>query len=223
MRITVFSDIHGQFNSKKFNKHLRDNSGDILIFSGDLQLNNSDDGSKFIDWLHKQPFDLKIMTFGNHDGNWKYTSEYANPFKDIIILNNTYIDINGVRIFGSPHSVEYGKWWFMMKDELLADLWKKIPNDTNILITHSPPFGILDQTIDGFTTGSRTLSERISELHDLRYHIFGHIHEAYGTRELMGICFINASTLDEKYRLANPVIRFDYEGDCEHKIKPTSD
>lgn len=210
MKITVFSDIHGQFNSKDFNKSFRNNPGDVLIFAGDLQINNMDNGIGFIDWFHKLPYEFKVMTFGNHDGNWEHAAEHAQKYNDITILNNESVTVNGIKIFGSPHSVEFGKWWFMMKDELLATLWAKIPDDIDILVTHSPPFGILDQTIDGFTTGSRTLSKRISELHNLKYHIFGHIHESYGVRELMNICFINASILDERYRLVNSIMCFEY-------------
>jgi Icc-related predicted phosphoesterase len=212
MKIVAFSDIHGQQNNK-LARWFNNNPGDLLIFAGDLQLNNLDDGTKFIEWIHQLPYTNKILVFGNHDGNYIHALAYIiqNSFNNITFLNNNNTIINGIKIFGSPHSVEYGSWWFMMKDNELADLWNKIPDDTDILITHGPPFGILDYTCDGFTTGSKTLGEKISKLKQLKYHIFGHIHESYGIKRINNITFMNVSLLNEKYQFANNPIIIDYD------------
>lgn len=213
MKIVAFSDIHGQY-SKKLTSWFKNNPGDLLIFAGDLQANQTTDtGIKFIEWLHRLPYTSKIMIFGNHDGKYMDVINHVLRYNydDIIILIDGSITINNINIFGSPHSVEFGSWWFMKKDEELEEIWKKIPKNTNILITHAPPFGILDKTFDNFTTGSKTLLEKVSQLSDLKYHIFGHIHEGYGIEIIDGKTFLNVSLLNEKYQLVNEPRIIEYE------------
>lgn len=212
MKIVTFSDIHGQQN-KALTEWFNSNPADLLIFAGDLQLNNLDYGESFIKWIHQLPYTNKVMVFGNHDGNYIHTLTYImqNEFTDIIFLNNGSIIIDGVNIFGSPYSVKYQDWWFMLEDEKLSTTWNKIPEDTDILITHCPPFGILDYTFENAIAGSKTLLKRVNGLRNLRYHIFGHIHESYGTININGKTFINACLLNEKYQLVNNPIIFDYD------------
>lgn len=213
MKIIAFSDIHGQ-QSEKLTRWFDDNPADLLIFAGDLQANQTNDyGVNFVDWVHQLPYKDKVLVFGNHDGNYVHTLTRVieKEYTDITFLNNGSIIIDDIKIFGSPHSVEYGSWWFMMKDNELEKLWKKIPDDTDILITHGPPFGILDYTCDNFTTGSKTLLKRISELKNLKYHIFGHIHESYGIKTIENKTFMNVSLLDEKYRFINNPVVIEYE------------
>lgn len=213
MKIVTFSDMHGQQNYN-LTKWFDNNPADLLIFAGDLQANQQTDyGYEFIKWFHKLKYPKKILVFGNHDGFYRKTMEYAEKkkYNEIIFLFDETTVIDGIKIFGSPHSVEFGSWWFMMKDEELADVWKNIPDDVDILITHAPPYGILDNTCDGFFTGSKTLLQRISELKNMKYHIFGHIHESYGTKAIDGKLFMNVSLLDEMYYLVNNPLIFEYE------------
>jgi len=213
MKIVSFSDIHGQQN-KKLTQWFNSNPADLLIFAGDLQANQTNDyGIEFIDWIHQLPYTNKVLVFGNHDGNYIHTLTRVieKGYTDTLFLNNGSINIDGIKIFGSPHSVEFGSWWFMMKDDELEELWKKIPDNTNILITHGPPFGILDYTFDGHTTGSKTLLKRVNQLKYLRYHIFGHIHESYGMKNINGKTFVNTSLLDEKYQLVNEPMVINYD------------
>jgi Icc-related predicted phosphoesterase len=212
MKIVVFSDIHGQ-QSKKLTQWFNNNPADLLLFAGDLQANQTGDyGIQFIEWFHELPYKDKIMVFGNHDGHYMSVINHVinKKYNDIRILIDGAIKIKGIKIFGSPHSVEFGSWWFMKKDDELEELWKKIPDDTDILITHGPPFGILDITINNSTTGSKTLLKRVNELKNLRYHIFGHIHESYGRININGKTFINASLLNEKYQMVNEPMIINY-------------
>lgn len=223
MKIVAFSDIHGQWSGKLtdwFNK----NPADLLIFGGDLQANQLNDfGTKFLDWLHKLPYQQKVMVFGNHDGHYNVTLQHKldKGYDDIIILTDTSMIIRtptcDIKIYGSPHSVQYGSWWFMMRDNELGKLWERIPDDTNILITHGPPFGILDHTFAGDNAGSKSLLERIKNLNNLKYHIFGHIHEGYGIEIIDETTFLNVSLLNERYKLVNNPIIIDYDsGVTEH-------
>jgi len=217
MKIIAFSDIHGQ-RSKELTSWFKNNPADLLLFAGDLQANQTTDyGIEFIEWLHKLPYTDKIMVFGNHDGHYMDVINHLinKKYNDIRILIDGAIKIKGIKIFGSPHSVEFGSWWFMKKDDELEELWKKIPDDTDILITHGPPFGILDNTINNTITGSKTLLKRINELKNLRYHIFGHIHESYGRVNINGITFMNVSLLNEKYQLVNDPMIIEYEHEIE--------
>jgi Icc-related predicted phosphoesterase len=214
MKIVAFSDMHGQ-HSRKLKRWFYYNPGDLLLFAGDLQLNNHDNGENFIEWIHDLPYTNKVMVFGNHDGNYMHTLDYVreNGYSDITFLMNSRGTIGSINIFGSPYSVVIPNhsWWFSENDEALEKIWRGIPTSTNILLTHCPPLGILDRTIDGFNVGSESLSRRIKELPNLKYHIFGHIQEAYGVKKIGNVTYINASLLNEKYSLTNLPIVFDFE------------
>ena len=80
-----------------------------------------------------------------------------------------------------------------------------IPKATDILITHGPPFGILDETVSGMNVGCEDLLETIRQT-KVKLHVFGHIHEAYGVEESGGVKFVNASVLDFKYNQVNAPI-----------------
>ena len=87
------------------------------------------------------------------------------------------------------------------------------PDETNILITHTPAYGILDKDIFGNNIGSRSLLERMNNLPNLRYHIFGHIHESAGKYvdyEKQRV-YINASLLNEQYKLVRMPYAFIYK------------
>ena len=210
-KIICFSDTHGLHRAEKLNVWFHNNPGDILLFAGDAQRNELDDGTDFIDWLHTLPYTHKVAIFGNHDFNSKNMSFQSDFYDDIKILNQNIVYVEGIKIFGSPFSPKYGNWCFMKEDFELKKLYQEIPQDTKILITHSPAFGILDKTCEGFNAGSKSLLEKIEDLRFLRYHICGHIHEAYGI-EMMGIRdSINASVVDENYVLKNLPVVVDYK------------
>jgi len=209
LKFIALSDTHGQHRSRKLNKFINENSADALLFAGDLQLNNFDDGLDFIEWLHSLPYKYKVMTFGNHDGNFENIVEKAKEYNDVFVLNNESVSIKGIRIWGSPHSLPFLSWFFMKSDKELEEVYKKIPNNVDILMTHVPTFGILDVTKDGILTGSMSLLNRIKELKKLKCHICAHIHENGGKFETIdNVDFINASVLNEKYQMIHDPIIF---------------
>lgn len=74
-------------------------------------------------------------------------------------------------------------------------LYSQIPPDTDILITHGPPFGILDQASgSGDHQGCRALLDRILQLKP-KLHVFGHVHGAHGTFMTEDTLFVNAALL----------------------------
>jgi Icc-related predicted phosphoesterase len=121
------------------------------------------------------------------------------------------VEIEGLRIWGSPYTPKFQSWYFM-KDRgyPMKENWKEIPTELDLLLTHGPPYGILDTNINGINTGCRDLLDAIFE-RPPRYNIFGHIHEAYGTKEVLGIKtkFMNCSYLDENYIPKNRFQIFD--------------
>lgn len=88
---------------------------------------------------------------------------------------------SGINIFGSPWQPEHINMAFNLpRGEALRQKWSEIPDNTDVLITHTPPYGILDSLEDGTHVGCEELLEAVAERVKPRVHVFGHIHECYG-------------------------------------------
>jgi Icc-related predicted phosphoesterase len=130
---------------------------------------------------------------------------------NVIYLNDSRCEINGIKIYGYPITPEFMDWAFNRKTgKEISQHWNKIPAETDILITHGPPFGILDTNRNEYRTGCEDLLETVNKIQP-KYHLFGHIHEAYGMVQNEKTTFINASILDERYRIKNTPIQFEFE------------
>jgi len=116
------------------------------------------------------------------------------------------VTVAGIKFYGSPWQPWFYDWAFNLKrrTEIRAK-WDLIPLDTEVLITHGPPYGILDRTTRGERVGCEELLEAIKQIRP-RLHVFGHIHEAYGIRSNDDISYINGSNCDVRFRLVNPPI-----------------
>jgi Icc-related predicted phosphoesterase len=132
--------------------------------------------------------------------------------KSITYLNDSGVEIDGIKFWGSPVTPRFFDWAFN-RDADIQYHWNMIPYDTNVLITHGPPYGILDLTVrEGKPVGCHYLRRRLFDLKDLKVHSFGHIHEGFGQQvgddeDFEGVHFVNASYLDHRYRAVNsPVI-----------------
>jgi Icc-related predicted phosphoesterase len=128
-----------------------------------------------------------------------------------------------LKIWGSPWTLKFpGQNPHAMAftcdtEEELVEKWAMIPEDTDILITHSPPIGVLDRTVDNRFVGSVSLSAQLGFLSNLKLHVFGHIHEAYGKIDppaclpnYFDVCkhySVNASHVNERYQPVNKPIR----------------
>jgi Icc-related predicted phosphoesterase len=113
----------------------------------------------------------------------------------------------GFRVYGTPWSLTFMDWSFMLPEEQLSEKWARISDDTQILVTHSPPYTFLDE-LNTKHLGSKSLAKRIGELDNLRLHIFGHIHCGYGAirhPQCLKKLLVNASVCDEDYRPVNPI------------------
>lgn len=201
-------------------------SADIGIHSGDATGRGWEHEVKdFIAWYAAQDIEHKIYVPGNHDveleknfDEWRVWFEEAG----IIILNDESVVLEGtsthdfdeykIKIHGSPITPNFGRWAFMRaRGEQINKHWMMIPSDTDVLVTHGPPHGILDEVYGAWDdvehVGCEMLWKRVEQI-EPKLHIFGHIHEGAGTLKLGNTEFINASQLNEYYNLVNkPIVR----------------
>lgn len=209
MKIVCISDTHN------CNEQIVVPDGDILIHSGDATtVGNIPQISAFNHWFKNLPHKFKIFVAGNHDWMFETNNSFARQMldKSIIYLQDSTVEIEGLKIYGSPWQPRFFDWAFNLnRGAEMAEKWKLIPVDTDILITHGPPNGILDEVPRKYwveNTGCEELIKKVEELakNNLKLHIFGHIHCGYGTAEKFGVRFVNASTCDESYNPTQPPI-----------------
>jgi Icc-related predicted phosphoesterase len=117
------------------------------------------------------------------------------------------LELEGLKFYGSPYQPEFCNWAFNLpRGPQLARKWAKIPDDTDVLITHGPPGGILDRVAGGELVGCNDLRKRVKEINP-KLHVFGHIHEAYGWHWEDKTIFVNAANCDLGYNPINkPVV-----------------
>ena len=207
MNITCISDTHNQHNNIP-TKYL--SGGDCIIHSGDVSGRGSRvEVEAFLAWYNELPYTHKILIAGNHDFFFEEAPEYEieavlAKYPNINYLNDSGVEIEGLKIWGSPVQPWFYSWAFNRKGTDICPHWDMIPLDTDILITHGPAKGYLDLTLHGDVTGCPYLLEKISELTNLKLFVHGHIHEAYGRVDFPdGGVFLNASVLNAKYVMSN--------------------
>ena len=87
------------------------------------------------------------------------------------------LTLDGVKFYGSPWQPRFFDWAFNKdRGAPLKAIWDKIPLDTDVLITHGPPHGILDLTFDKIKAGCEELLLAVQRIKP-KVHVFGHIHE----------------------------------------------
>lgn len=222
-KITVISDTHNKHNQLELP------GGDILIHSDDLSSRGyKHEVDNFCNWFDKQSLKYNTCIFiaGNHDfgfeNNQSETLEIVNSYKNINYLQDEEILFNNIgdldkmiKIYGTPWQPFFHNWAFNLPKNgpELEYVWNKIPNDTDILITHGPPLGILDKSgypYNESNLGCEKLLNRINIIKP-KIHIFGHIHGSYGYLYKDGTHFINASVLDEDYIQKNTPLTFNWD------------
>jgi len=206
MKFIAIADTHG------FHRSLEIPAGDILVHAGDLTRHGTlDDVQEFNDFLGSLPHPHKIVIAGNHDICFEiYRKACEELLTNCVYLQDQEVIIDGIKFYGSPWQPWFYDWAFNLErgPEIRAK-WDLIPENTDVLITHGPPYGLGDLTARGDSTGCQDLLEVIDQIKP-KLHIFGHIHEGYGMTSNRDTTFINASSTDQMYRLINPPIAFDY-------------
>lgn len=208
MKILFLSDTHGQ------HRKLKDlPAADLIIHGGDLtRMGKDHEAEDFMRWFTDLDYQHKIFIAGNHDFFFEgETPKSINRYlgENTYYLYNSYVEIEGIKIWGSPYSPTFFNWAFNLdRGEDIAEIWNQIPDDTDILVTHGPPFGILDQVDVGIHVGCEELIKKVNLIQP-RYHLFGHIHENFGIEHTDATTFMNGSLLDENYVMTNQPILFE--------------
>ena len=117
---------------------------------------------------------------------------------ETIYLEDSGVEIMGRYFYGSPWSPEKSVTGLKLPRGIaILEKWKKIPENVDVLFTHTPPFGILDMTRSGVHAGCEDLVKEIDRIKP-KAHIFGHIHDGYGMVEKNGVKFVNAASWNRK-------------------------
>lgn len=207
-KICCISDTHLNHNQLEIPEC------DLLIHAGDFSF-----VGKMIDIIEVNQWFGKlkergickeiVAIAGNHDWigqtNPSWTKE---AFTNAIYLDEEPYEVFGFKVFGSAWTPFFNNWAFnAQRGKEIERHWAKIPNDIQILVTHGPPYGILDVNIEEpyhkhlgpDHLGCEELRKRVDKLKDLRLSVFGHIHSSHNLEEYNGVKFVNASVLDESY------------------------
>lgn len=219
LKIVAISDTHNKYSKLVIPEC------DILISAGDYSFRGTPtEVNQFHEWFNKQPAKYKISVQGNHElGVEKMFSVSQMIAKDkcpgVHFIDEGLVEIEGIKIWCSAITPEFCGWaWNRFPNEIQKH-WDMIPDDTDILVTHGPPYGILDQTtyangeIRPEHLGCPKLMERIKIIKpDL--HFFGHIHHGGGRAvNAFSTTFCNAAICDEMYYPTNTITIVEYDKD----------
>ena len=206
MKLILISDSHNRANIPSL-------TGDVLIHAGDLTMSGKEhEVSTAGIWLRSLPFRHKFVIPGNHDFLFQRDRDKAVELlcandPTMHYLENESFVLDGIKFWGSPITPWFMDWAFNVPRGLpIRRYWDTIPADTNVLITHGPPHGILDQAAPHRNSehlGCEELVEAVKRVNP-DIHVFGHIHGGYGSRTYPNRTqFFNASLLNEAYEEGN--------------------
>ena len=214
MKLHCISDTHMR------HREIELPGGDMLIHAGDI-MTNRDPGQllDFLVWFDEQKYVTKLFIAGNHDHVFEDNPDLAKKilrlFPSITYLQDSETIIDGIKFYGSPWIPTnfLGKAFSFLRTEhdIAKQHWSKIPDDTDVLITHSPVYEKLDKIVrpvrhnqTQLNLGDPSLGERIKEINP-QLHICGHIHSGQGTLDehKETTTYINAASLGEDYQYSN--------------------
>ena len=218
MILTIISDTHNK------HKHVTGDlkGGDLLLHAGDISsMGYEHEIREFAKWYNGlNNYHHKVFIAGNHDWGFQNNVEKVrgilSEYDTINHLQDDWItvgdsdphdpNVQTVKIWGSPWQPEFYNWAFNLprNSEELKAVWDMIPEDVDILITHGPAWGFLDD-VEGNRNvhlGCELLAERIKQIKP-KIHICGHIHTGYGHYYDGHTHYFNAAVLNERYNYAH--------------------
>ena len=220
MLISAISDTHGRAGWDI-------PECDVFIHAGDMTAWGSlHETESLVRRLERQLergliWDGVILVPGNHDQDcFERLDDIKNLSKDPRIhwLINDAITIEGKKFFGSAYTPPFMDWFFMAAEPELERMYAAMPRELDVLITHGPPYGILDPGYQADHVGSHALLDAVSR-RNIRHHVFGHLHSAGGlTRPVAFIDtewgnittqFHNVAAVDEAYQLRRGCFEFE--------------
>lgn len=218
MKIVALSDVHNRWHNLVIPEC------DLLISAGDYSFHGEPHVVKsFHEWLNIQPAREIISVQGNHETGVEENFDKAKQIAfdacpRAYFMDEGLVELNKIKIWCSAITPNFFNWaWNRARGEEIRKHWDLIPDDTNILVTHGPPHGILDMTyfVDGTPrdqVGCQDLLEVVKRIKpDL--HVFGHIHRSHGQHHEDGTSFYNVAICDDMYCPTNPITEIDYQKD----------
>jgi Icc-related predicted phosphoesterase len=208
VRIGCISDIHA--------RPVEIPECDILVIAGDFTYHSSD---KELEWFAEFLVEARkkacyiVFVAGNHDktfqthpwGSQEYIKRVCADGRTFY-LEGTAVTIEGLVFWGSPWTPKGGGAFQFAGPISAREHWAKMPAHVDVLVTHGPPFEILDRTKKGRHVGDQQLLDAVREVKP-RLHLFGHIHSGHGMVEIDGTIFVNACICDDDYNaIQSPLV-----------------
>lgn len=224
MKIACVSDTHGRLN-------LEWPKADVLIIAGDILPNFKEDKESdgflqsiyleetlrpLVSTLANEIYDYIVFVPGNHDRVFEVHKERALDalagIENFSVLINEGVFVNNKLFWGSPWTPWFygNRWSFNLPEDkakvhkVSKAVWSLIPTKTDILITHGPPFSVLDK-VDGSERGCPHLASEVFKRVKPKLHVFGHIHAGSGQTEQSGIKFVNAAICNDFLEKKNSI------------------
>lgn len=201
--IVAMSDSHGK------HREVVIPPCDILIHAGDIsQFDRREHYVDFFKWFSEQPAERLVLIGGNHDTSLEDSrkQEYLLSYPQIHYLENSGVEIMGLNIWGSPVQTDFFNMAFSRKRSVREVEWAKVPENVDVLVSHCPPFGVLDKNDGDSFTGCDVLMDNIMRTRP-KLCLFGHIHEAYGVKAKMlngsPCVFANCSVVNRQRKVVN--------------------
>jgi predicted phosphodiesterase len=209
VRIVVVSDTHCQ------HEEIDLPPGDVLVHAGDFCSSGSEKQAReFATYFRSQPHSHKVLIAGNHDRCLEADPNlWRELFGGVHYLFDSGAEVCGLRFWGSPWQPWFLDWAFNLpRGAALREKWQLIPDGLDVLLTHGPPQGILDRTFSGEHAGCEELLSAVGARAP-RLHLFGHIHEGYGSERRGATLHVNASSCTLAYQPLNPAVVIDVPTD----------
>ena len=195
MKLVAISDTH------RLHHKLEIPPCDVLVHAGDFSNRGSlFEAADFLTWFSRQLAPHKVLVCGNHDKIMEKEARAMRVLTEglgITMLTHQAIKLYGYKFYGTPYTPRFGcDWAFQTKRSPKAakKVWGQIHQNTDILITHGPPKGILDRNIEGHSCGCPVLTEQVLMRVKPKLHIFGHIHESRGYKKVDQTEFYNVAS-----------------------------
>ncbi|MGB5684682.1 MAG: metallophosphatase domain-containing protein [Candidatus Electrothrix sp.] len=208
MKVAIFSDTHTSHWKIKIP------AADILIFAGDMTHCRTDrEVVDFNDFLRSLPHKHKVVVAGNHDHRLTDDPEKAQALlSEARYLQDEAVVIEGITLYGAPWNPLFNDHacdaFSLPRGKVLKKKWDMIPQDIDILVTHTPPSGILDRS-GPVSHGCTDLAAAVATLKP-KYHIFGHIHNRHGAVKHGETWYINGNVQGKNGALRSPLL-LDYD------------
>jgi predicted phosphohydrolase len=202
-KVVALSDLHG-FLPKVPPCELCLIAGDVCpVTNHGLDFQEHWLRTKFDRWLAEIPAERVIGIAGNHDFVFEHRPHIRGAIRNWVYLQDSGTMFRGLKVWGTPWQPRFGDWAFNLDEPELAEKWAAIPDDTDILVVHGPPFGHGDLTIDGHHAGSPSLGRRLEQIKP-KLAVYGHIHEGRGIHcpradSPASEVWANVSIMNERY------------------------